>query len=162
MTDPHIVDAGHAPTPFTADEIRIGCPPGRRIRLLVEEVGAEPRYRLSRFAACDDEGALLEVWRTDLHGQPTEDVATMQTTWRQLQRHASFPASSTAIASETIETPLGRSDCLRYQVDLGDTVETFWFAIARPGMPIRFTTEAGGRVIAGTTMVEDVVEPVPG
>jgi hypothetical protein len=57
-----------------------------------------------------------------------------------------------------IATRLGTSDCLRYQVDRGDSVERFWFDTSRPGMPIRFTHEENGSVLTSTTMVEDTFE----
>lgn len=40
--DPRVVQPGHAQTPFTADEIREGCPTGRTIGLLVEPPDADP------------------------------------------------------------------------------------------------------------------------
>jgi hypothetical protein len=158
LQDPHILEAGHGPTPFTAEEIRIGCPPGRRIRLLVEEMGEDPRYRFSRFAACDREGATIEVWRTDRAGEGIGEVAMVTTTWQELQGHASFPASITEVTRDSIRTPLGTSQCLCYRIDRGDIVERFWFDVSRPGMPIRFTTEQDGSAITTVTMVEDVIE----
>ncbi len=157
-SDPHILEADHAPTPFTAAEIRRGCPPGRRIRLFVEQAGGDARYRLSRFLSCDADGATLEVRRTNLEGAIIEPASTVRTTWRELQGHASFPASVTVIRREMIATPLGTSDCLCYQVDRGDSVERFWFDTSRPGMPIRFTHEENGSVLTSTTMVEDTFE----
>jgi hypothetical protein len=47
--DPHILGPGLLPTPFTADEIRAGCPDGRFIRLLVEVDVQEPFIRTNRF-----------------------------------------------------------------------------------------------------------------
>jgi hypothetical protein len=35
----------------------------------------------------------------------------------------------------------------------GETVETFWFAKALPGMPIRFMTQESGRITVQVTMV---------
>ena len=58
--DPHVLEPGHAPTPFTAEEIRRGCPPGRTIRMLVEIEGVEPAYRVNRFVGCDEAGTTLE------------------------------------------------------------------------------------------------------
>ncbi len=34
--DPHILHPDHAPTPFTADEIRTGCPAGRTVTMAVD------------------------------------------------------------------------------------------------------------------------------
>jgi hypothetical protein len=48
--DPHVLAPGRAPTPFTAEEIRDGCPAGRTIRLRVDMVGQASFQRCSRFA----------------------------------------------------------------------------------------------------------------
>jgi len=58
--DPHVLAPGQAPTPFSADEIRGGCPAGRTIRLRVVMVGETPFLRVSRFVECDETGATLE------------------------------------------------------------------------------------------------------
>jgi len=153
--DPHILAPGRAPTPFTADEIRRGCPAGRTIRLLVESDGEEPYLRISRFVHCDDEGATIERSRLTTDGQPLGPSEAGWTTWAQLQAHASFPADRTTIVAEQIETPLGVLDCLRYTVGEGSTVQTFWFADTAPGMPVKFTTEEAGRVTSVVAMIAD-------
>ena len=55
--DPHVLAPGRAPTPFTADEVRGGCPAGRTIRLRVDVVGETSFHRVSRFVECDEAGA---------------------------------------------------------------------------------------------------------
>ena len=153
--NPHILEPGYAPTPFAAEEIRRGCPAGRTTRLLVEPQDGEPYLRISRFVEADEDGALIEARRHTVLGQPLEEPAATRTTWREFQGHASFPADLTTIATEAIETPLGMFDCLRYTVTVGTTVETFWFAKALPGMPIRFMTQESGRVTVQVTMIEN-------
>ena len=159
--DPHVLGPGLLPTPFTADEIRAGCPDGRLIRLLVEVDGQEPFHRTNRFVAGDAEGATLESQRLALDGRPLGEVDASRTTWQQLQAHASFPAASTTRAAETIETRLGTNECLRYTQTDGSSVSTFWFAKAAPGMPIRYEAEDSGRVTRRVTMIENLVPPGP-
>jgi len=159
--DPHILGPGLLPTPFTADEIRAGCPDGRLIRLLVEVDGQEPFHRTNRFVGGDVEGATLESQRLALDGRPLGEVDAARTTWYQLQAHASFPAATTTRAAETIETPLGTNECLRYTQTDGTTVSTFWFAKAAPGMPIRYQAEESGRVTSRVTMIESSVPSGP-
>ena len=96
--DPHLLAPGRAPTPFTADEIRRGCPQGRTIRLLVEEEGEQPFFRTNRFVQCDDEGATIEYTRSTIGGEPFGAVVADRTTWLELQAHASFPAHQTEIS----------------------------------------------------------------
>jgi hypothetical protein len=153
--DPHILEAGHAPTPFTAAEIRRGCPVGRTIRLLVEIEGQAAFLSVNRYVEADAEGATVERRRFTLPGDPLGEAAQDRETWLELQAHASFPADRTEVAEERMETPLGELDCLRYTVNEGVTVQTFWFAKTAPGMPIKYTTEEGGRVTSLVTVIED-------
>ncbi len=153
-SDPHILGPGLLPTPFTADEIRRGCPDGRLIRLLVEVDGQEPFHRTNRFVGGDAEGATIESQRLTLDGRPLGEVDAARATWTQLQAHASFPAATTTRIAETIETPLGSNDCVRYTQTDGATVSTFWFAKAAPGMPIRYQAEESGRIVSRVTMIE--------
>lgn len=153
-SDPHVLGPGLLPTPFTADEIRQGCPDGRLIRLRIEADGQLVGFRTNRFSAGDADGATLESQRFAADGTETGPPEADRVTWRQLQAHAAFPAASTTRLAETIETPLGMNECLRYTRVDGDEVSTFWFARALPGMPIRFESEAGGRVTSRVTMIE--------
>jgi hypothetical protein len=148
VTDPRVLGPGLAPTPFTADEIRAGCPAGRTIELRVVEDGAEPYVRYNRYVSCDETGATIERGRHD-GGDPTSGRAT----WAELQAHASFPAAVTTIEPETIELPLGVVDCLRYTVRDGDDETVFWFAPAFPGMPVRIVGRENGRTVGTTTMI---------
>jgi hypothetical protein len=146
--DPHVLGPGLAPTPFTADQIRAGCPAGRSIRLLVADDGEEPYVRFNRFVECDETGALIERGREGAPGEAT------RSTWAGLQAHAAFPITATTIEPETIAIPLGVLECDRYTVRDDDGVTVFWFAQAYPGMPVRFTRQEGGRTIGTTTMIE--------
>jgi hypothetical protein len=150
-----VVEPGHAPTPFTANEIRQGCPAGRTIRLLVESAVGETFIRTTRFVECDEQGAIQERTVFSADGKPLGPVQTGKSSWAELQAHASFPAERTAISEEFLDTPLGRLDCLRYTVTDESTVKTFWFATARPGMPVRFVSEVDGRVTNVVTMIDD-------
>ena len=155
--DERVLAAGRAPTPFTAEEIRQGCPVGRTIRLLVEPAGEEPYLRVHRFVDTDDEGALQESARLSSDGTALGDPETHRVTWRGLQAHASFPEAHTTIEQEHIETAMGLLDCLRYTVNTGDGIDTFWFAIALPGMPVRYTNSHGGQVTNTVTMVSSAI-----
>ena len=145
--DPHVLAPGTAPTPFTADEIRRGCPHGRRITLLVEPADGPTYRRVSEFVDPDAEGATLRRWRIGADGEPVGPVESARTTWLDLQRHASFPEAVTRVGRERVDLPLGHFDTLRYTVGEGEDAETFWFALAYPGMPVRFEGpgEGGGR-----------------
>jgi hypothetical protein len=158
MSDPHVLGEGLLPTPFSADEIRAGCAEGRTIRLLVEPAQGEPFERVNRFVDCNESGATLERWRLGGDGGVDGEVERERTTWLELQGHAAFPDDRATRSRETVELPIGRVECLRYDVRAAvhddAPVATFWFALAHPGMPARYEQRAGTG-FDRTTMVAD-------
>jgi hypothetical protein len=140
--DPHVLGPGLLPTPFTADEIRAGARGGKTIRMLVEEPDGTTYLRVNRFRDADDEGATLERWTSGPTGIVQGEITSSRVTWLELQGHAAFPADLTTLSSETLQLPIGRVDCLRYEVRESSDAEpeTFWFAIDHPGMPVRYET----------------------
>src|SRR6266550_4810675 len=112
--DPHQLHPDHRPAPFTADEIRIGCPPGRTVRSLVVEAGSEPYVQVTRFVSGDAEGAEQESWTETPDGDRLTETRRRRSTWLDFQGHASMPVATTEIVEEGIEIPAGRYDCLRY------------------------------------------------
>ncbi|WP_410792237.1 hypothetical protein [Kribbella sp. C-35] len=154
MGDEHVLAAGHAPTPFTAAEIRNATSVGKSITRRVESIGAEPFLLISTYVECDEAGATLERSRRTLDGAPLGEPQLMKATWLDLQGHASFPAADTTIEPERIETAIGALDCLRYTVRDGGTDEVFWFATSLPGMPIQQMTRTDGQIVASVSVVD--------
>lgn len=140
---PHILRKGDAPTPFTAAQIREGCPTGRSIITRTETPGQPAVSTTTTFVETDEEGAVME----------RDDGSRFSVTWADLQGHASFPADRVRIDDDVIETPLGTLQCLRYTVEQDGGFDTFWFALAHPGMPVRHMSERDGEVIATNTVV---------
>jgi hypothetical protein len=155
VTDPHVVGPDLLPTPFTADEIRAGCPVGRQTRVLVEPMDESPYERVNRFVDCDEVGATVERTAVTAEGRQIGEPQLARTSWADFQAHAAFPRERTTVTGDVIETPLGSLDCLRYTVRDGAETDTFWFAIARAGMPVRVVTEREGRVVESSTMIAD-------
>jgi hypothetical protein len=154
--DSRILHSGHAPTPFTAEEIRIGCPAGRTIRLVVDDGGS--RYiRTIRFVAVDENAANQESAAFTVDGEALGEPAIARTTWLEFQEHASFPAAQTTIGREALSSPLGRLECLVYVVEDGDSTTRYWFAATKPGMPVKVETQAAGTVTYEMSMVGDEV-----
>ena len=156
-SDPHVLEPGHAPTPFTAEEIRAGCPAGRTILIRVDLTDEATSYRVSRFAECDQAGATTERYDAADDGTPLGDAQVDRVTWRDLQAHASFPAEQTTVEPEQIKTAVGTLDCLRYTVRDGGTEEVFWFAADLPGMPVRYETRTDGRLVVRTSVVANTL-----
>ncbi|KGN37047.1 hypothetical protein [Knoellia subterranea] len=160
MSDDHVLGPELLPTPFSAAEIRTGCPVGRTVVVRVDEADGV-RHRLSRFAAVTAEGATYERADCDADGTVLGDVTSMPLTWLDLQRHAAFPAAVTARDEATLEYPLGVADCWRYVVRDEAEVTTFWFAKNRAGMPVKVTSQRGDAVLSTTVMVSDRVVALP-
>jgi hypothetical protein len=156
MRDAHQLRPDHLPTPFTANEIRDACQPGRTVRSLVEEEGAEPYVHVTRFVTATAKGAEQESWNEGLDGSPVSEPVRRQSTWIEFQEHASFPSATTHIDEETVEIPAGRFEMLRYTQRDGSAVRTFWFAKSAPGMPLRFEERDGGRLVYRSTALENV------
>jgi hypothetical protein len=155
-SDPHVLHPDHLPTPFTADEIRVGCPPGRTVRALVVETGREPYVQITRFVSGDAEGAEQESWTETPDGVRLTEPKRRRTAWLGFQGHASMPAATTDIADEVIDIPAGRFDCLRYTRREGETVNTFWFARSAPGMPLKFEEREAGELVYSSTALENI------
>jgi hypothetical protein len=151
VADPHELGEGLLPTPFTADEIRQGCPVGRTIRLRVEPATGTPYERVSRFVDCDADGATIESWVVGDDGEQI-GLAADRSSWLDLQRHAAFPVAGTTVTDESIELGFGRFACRVYSRDGG---ARFVFATALPGMPVRYEIPDGEGGVAVTEMVAD-------
>ncbi|MEX1038856.1 MAG: hypothetical protein WDZ96_08390 [Acidimicrobiia bacterium] len=155
--DPRVVAQGDAPAPFTAKEIRTGCPEGRRVTIRYVDPKGENTYRTTTFTACDEEGAMLAIQAVDAGGRPIGEASQFRATWDELQAHASFPTHQTTISREPLGTPLGDLDCLRYEVDDSVTIRILWFASDLPGLPVK-TQEVDGEAARLTSeMIENVV-----
>jgi hypothetical protein len=157
--DPRVLQPDHLPTPFTADEIRAGCPPGRTVRSLVVPANGEPFVRVTRFVSGDPEGSDQEIWTESPDGARLTEPERGRSSWVEFQRHASMPAATTTIDEQTIEIPAGRFDCLRYVRRDGDSVSTFWFARSAPGMPLKFERRTvDGTLVFSSTAIEDFAD----
>ncbi len=154
-TDPNIVQLGHAPTPFTAAEIRDGCPAGRTVGMLIEPRDGDPYLTLNRFVTVDESGADTELKSMTMDGEEIDPPVQRRTSWEEFQSHASFPAEQTVIASEVLETPMGDLKCKKYTVTDGPTSDTYWFATDKPGMPVKVETVAPGGVAYRMRMIND-------
>jgi hypothetical protein len=154
-SDPHVFRPGDAPTPFSADEIRDGCPAGRTIGLLIELRDGDPYLTINRFVAVDDEGADHETESLTMDGEPMNETAKLRTKWIDFQSHASFPEKQTEIVTEVLETRMGDLRCKRYTVTDGPTTDVYWFAEEKPGMPVKVETSGPGGVTYRMTMIND-------
>lgn len=156
-SDEHVLGPGMVPTPFSATEIREGCPAGRTVVVRVEDDDGV-RHRLSRFARVTHEGATYERADCDAAGVVAGEVAALPLTWLDLQAHASFPEAVTVRDAVDLEFDLGSEECWRYTVSGEDDVTTFWFSRSRAGMPVKVTSQRGAQLLSTTVMVSDRVD----
>lgn len=148
----HRLRPDHLPTPFSASEIRAGCPAGRTIRMREDAPGEAPTFRRIRFTDVDDETAVHEVQATDEAGHPIGDSALGSSKWLQLQEHASQPADVTTVDEVVLELPFGAFDCWLYTVRVSGAERRFWFAKQLPGMPVQVEEWTDGG-LAGRSVV---------
>jgi hypothetical protein len=144
-------------TPFTAEEIRDNCPPGRTVVTRTSTPGTEPTLTTSRFVECDDHGART-TWVTHGLDGTVLGEGSGHATWEELRRHAAFPEDRTTVAEATISTTLGECRCRHYRVVTDDTIKEFWFDTARPGMPILVVETRPDGSEVRTEVVEDRVD----
>ncbi len=148
----HRLRPDHLPTPFSATEIRTGCPAGRIIRIREETPGEAPTFRRIRFTDVDDETAVQEFQATDAAGHPLGDSSLRSSTWLQLQEHASRPADATTVDEVVLALPFGAFDCWLYTVRAPGAELRFWFAKPLPGMPVQVEEWTDGE-LAGRSVV---------
>jgi len=144
----------HAPTPFTADEIRKACPEGRTDTFRIER-HKETWTHTMKFLKCDAEGA--EVESTNVLEDGTTKTTKDRQAWTDFQTQASFPELDTKITDETIETPAGKFECRLYTVQKreGDpAVVRMYFAKKLPGHPVKMTSEENGKIVFTMTLIE--------
>ncbi len=153
--DPHKIGPDLLPTPFSAEEIRLGCPAGRTIRLRVESAGGPDVIRTSWYVRVDRDGAEIEHTTYTANGEHLGEPRSAWSTWRQLQEHAAFPAAVTTVTEDELTIPLGLLPCRLYTMTDGTTVHRFWFSDAHPGMPVRYSIEDSGTVVSRVTMEAD-------
>jgi len=146
----------HLPTPFSAADIRAGCPVGRTIRLQSEE-GGKLTFHRTRFVEVDADAAVMEFQTTDAEGKPIGEPTLGRSRWFDLQRHASQPTPVTVIDEVDLAMPFGTEACWRYTVGTRDEVATFWFAKHRPGMPVQVEKWVGGELVSRSVMIGDEV-----
>jgi hypothetical protein len=158
--DPYLAEPGHLPTPFTADQLREGCPDGRTLLVRTEPAGQEAHERVVRFVEGDADGVVQVRSESGPGGSVGPELGRSRSTWRELQAHASYPAGRTTRERVRLEHPLGDLDCLRYTMGDGDAVDQAWFDVDRPGMPVLLESRRGADLLVRVVVLADEVRPV--
>jgi hypothetical protein len=138
------LDPAHHPTPFSAEQIRQACAPGRRNVYRVAAAAADPYLETWTFRRGDATGGQFTQLRTGLDGMPRSEVEQIGATWDELQAHASYPAATTSLAVATVAATAGTFDGWLYETVEGESVTRAWFARGLPGPPVLIVTERTG------------------
>jgi hypothetical protein len=90
-------------------------------------------------------------------GETVLDPRTPRTSsYEELRQHASFPSGHASVEQVRVQTPRGPLAGRRYTVrdpDQADKVQTFEFADALPGPPVRMETRIGDTVVQSMVML---------
>ncbi len=149
-----------APPPFTSAQIRAACPQGHTVDSVTTRDGEVVDRRRTVYSDPDENEVSIGITPLDADGEPMADAMEARSTWDDLRDSSVFPGDVTTVTRETIETPLGRLDCARYDVASGEVSLVFWFSEDFPGMPVRSATVSDGREVE-TTVVTAVSESAP-
>jgi hypothetical protein len=149
----HRLRPDHLPTPFSADQIREGCPAGRTSRIREEEAGQPPSFRRIRFLEADEHGAEQEFQATDAGANPVGEPSRRHSTWLELQQHASQPADATTVDEVTLDLPFGSFACWLYVAERPEAELRFWFAKELAGMPVQVEEWTDGALAGRSLMI---------
>lgn len=139
--------------PFTAEQIRTGTPDGHTLDIVTTREGEVVDRRRTIYFDPDETSVSMRLAPLSEAGVVDADAMEARTTWADLREHAVFPAETTTVTEETIDTPLGNLPCRRYDVASGETTLAYWFSAAHPGMPVRSATLSDGVEVEVTTVV---------
>ena len=149
-----------AKPPFTSEQIRAAFSHGHSRELVTQREGKVVDRRRTVYIDPDEHEVSIGITPLDDKGEPLGDAMEARTTWEDLRDSAVYPGDVTTITSETIDTPLGRLECARYEVASGEVTLMFWFSAKYPGPPIRSATVSDGREVE-STVVTAVSDPKP-
>jgi len=150
--DPRRMQPGHAPTPYTAEELRKACPEGRTDVFRVERKDGVVLLT-NTFLKCDEKGTEVESATAKEDGTKLGG-GKKTSTWKELQAHASSPEADTKITEETVEVPAGKFECWLYVVSQGTSVRRMHFAKKLPGPPVKMVMETDGKTSLTMTLLE--------
>ncbi len=151
----HRLDEDNHPTPFSADQIREACGPGRRNVYRVTAAGSDPYINTWWFEDGDAEGADIVSVNSKVDGSPISGPNRRRSTWLELQRHASYPVATTTVSTVRVTTHAGEYDAWCFQSEEEDgTVTNASFARDLPGPPVLIVAEKAGEVVFRSELIE--------
>lgn len=150
----NIIKEGHAPTPFSAEEICETCQTST-IKYLLEMKGREDTYQITEFINISKTGSYFNTTTTDKNGKVLSRRRKNYAKWTDLQAHASFPEENTTITTDKIKLDPGEFECLVYTVETGDRLEKFYFAKELPGPPVYYEKFQNGERVFRMALISN-------
>jgi hypothetical protein len=148
---------GHAPTPFSASEIRAACPDGTWVRFRIEVPGAPEAFLVFRFLNGGADGVTVVASTFDALDAMVGEPSAKRQLWTELQSHASFPRERVHLSAGTVDSFRGRLEGWLYTV--GETLDgmdlrtDYYFARSLPGPPVLLEEFKDGTLSRRMTMV---------
>lgn len=153
------------PTPYSAEEIRLGNPPGTGRVYLVTQ-GGQSHLEHTEFLAHPEGLARFAQTSMSLDGEAMGDAAHADATWEELQAHASYPRIDTTLTEETCTTAAGTFDAWLYRridqarEDAPPMQHSVWFAKDLPGAPVLYELTTEGALVFRMELIETRGAPV--
>ena len=157
--DTNRIQADHAPTPFSADDLYNGFSEGTQLQFELGASGQPIQLQTMTFTGITETEVLVKVDMADTDGTNLSSSPPSKAKWSELQSHGSFPAATTTIARETKASKFGDVECWHYTVGSSEqgrsVVSHYWWDVERPGPPIELTSESDGKTFFKLEMVSD-------
>ena len=143
---PAALAAATLPTPYTVDQLRRALPKGHVLRFQIHApADAPPMLRTWKVSAADPDGCTFRETVSGPDGQLVEGPTEARTSFEELRLHAAFPSANTKVEQgQQVTVPAGTYDVVRYTVTTATGDETYDFALALPGPPVRLLVREGG------------------
>lgn len=155
--DTHRLSPDAHPTPYSAEQIRAASSEGTVITYRMETLDGDPYLDRWEFLGGDGDRARRRRWTESIDGEVLEEPTEVESSWLDLQRHASFPAATTRLMTGSAITPAGEFDCWVYVTANDDgSITTASFARSEPGPPVLMESRREGEVLFRMVLVEAI------
>jgi hypothetical protein len=149
---------GTAPRPYTAEQIRDAHPDGTVVRFLVQQPGADDLVQVMQFGSNSAEGTMVESWTETRVGARLSPSTSQRAGWEELRDHAAYDAALSARERTPCSTQTGDYECWLYTVRAADEsdqrVQYLYFAIDKPGPPVKLLVRIGSDEVFRMEMIE--------
>ena len=152
------VVSGHAPFPYTADQIRDAMPEGFWWTTRLEIVGRGVQTTRSVVTKATAEAVWFDTHVVNAKGEITGDPRSENATWVALRNHATFPSEFTTVTEGDIQVGEHELTCKVYLVtqerDGVPVRDRFYFATSKPGAPVVYDSYVNEKLAFRMTTID--------